>query len=175
MLLKLLKSKWALGAVFALFCIFSPITLKASLTDFDGDGKVDFADFLLFIAVFGQSAAGQNAIFDLDTSGKVDFGDFLIFASAFGQPASDPVRGVSTQGFATQTISNLLDCPGGRISRVGTITSDDGNVWIMPAETQYTTARHASDMYNQCTGVFTSSSSALNLSAVPVVEIDQRW
>ena len=173
MFLKLLKSKWALGAIFALFCILSPITLKASLPDFDGNGKVDFADFLLFVAVFGQSAIGQNAVYDLDGSGTVDFGDFLIFATAFGQPTSDTVRGVSTQGFATRTISNLLDCPGGRISSVGTITSDDGNVWIMPAQTQYTTARHASDMYNQCTGVFTSNSGALNLSVVPVVEIDQ--
>ena len=76
MFLKLLKSKWVFGAVFALFCIFSPIILKASLPDFDGNGKVDFADFLLFVAVFGQSAIGQNAVYDLDASGTVDFGDF---------------------------------------------------------------------------------------------------
>ncbi|MCE2435999.1 MAG: hypothetical protein J4F29_24255, partial [Candidatus Latescibacteria bacterium] len=84
-------TQWALGAVFALFCVFSPITLKASLLDFDGNGKVDFADFLLFVAVFGQSGVGQNAIYDLDASGTVDFGDFLIFATAFGQTISDPV------------------------------------------------------------------------------------
>ena len=110
MFLKLLKSKWVLGAVFALFCIFSPITLKASLPDFDGNGKVDFADFLLFVAVFGQSAVGQNAIYDLDASGTVDFGDFLIFVSAFGQSVSGSSGG--TQGdapFSAQAFQHFAD------------------------------------------------------------------
>ena len=48
MFLKLLKSKWVLGAIFALFCIFSPITLKASLTDFDGEWQGRFCRFFTF-------------------------------------------------------------------------------------------------------------------------------
>ncbi|MDA0709332.1 MAG: M20/M25/M40 family metallo-hydrolase [bacterium] len=50
--------------------------------DFDGDGRVGFADFLLFARAFqAQEAAGR---FDLDRDGRVGFGDFLVFASAFG-------------------------------------------------------------------------------------------
>lgn len=56
--------------------------------DLNGDGDVDFSDFLLFAAAFGKSEgeAGYNAGADLDSSGAVDFQDFLIFANAFGKP-----------------------------------------------------------------------------------------
>ena len=56
--------------------------------DLDGDGDVDFPDFLLFVAAFGKNEgeAGYNAGADLDSNGAVDFQDFLIFASAFGKP-----------------------------------------------------------------------------------------
>jgi hypothetical protein len=49
--------------------------------DFDGNGKVDFPDFLLFAQNFG----GSNARFDLSGNGTVDFPDFLTFAQKFGQ------------------------------------------------------------------------------------------
>jgi hypothetical protein len=58
--------------------------------DFDASGAVDFTDFLLFAAAFGQSVAGDNAKFDLDGSGGVvEFNDFLVFASLFGQGGTD--------------------------------------------------------------------------------------
>ena len=53
-------------------------------SDFNGDGVVDFLDFLLFAAAFG----GSNPTFDIDGSGAVDFPDFLQFASDFGQKCS---------------------------------------------------------------------------------------
>ena len=54
--------------------------------DFSGDGRVDFADFLLFVQRFGlnRSDEGYDARYDLDSDGTIGFGDFLIFASAFG-------------------------------------------------------------------------------------------
>ena len=54
--------------------------------DFNGDGRVDFADFLLFTAQFGlsQSDAEFDARFDLDGDGTIGFVDFLIFGRAFG-------------------------------------------------------------------------------------------
>jgi len=52
--------------------------------DFDGNGQVAFADFLLFAQVFG-SEMGFDVRFDLDRDGVVGFNDFLIFATAFGQ------------------------------------------------------------------------------------------
>ena len=50
-------------------------------TDFDGSGRVDFPDFLLFAGAFNSA----DPTFDLDGSGRVDFPDFLLFAGAFGQ------------------------------------------------------------------------------------------
>ena len=57
--------------------------------DLNGDGNVDFSDFLLFAAAFGTSEGvpGYNAAADLDGDGTVAFSDFLIFANAFGKPA----------------------------------------------------------------------------------------
>ena len=55
--------------------------------DFSGDGRVDFADFLLFVQRFGLSEGDEeyDAKYDLDSDGTIGFGDFLIFASAFGK------------------------------------------------------------------------------------------
>ncbi|MCY4351661.1 MAG: dockerin type I domain-containing protein, partial [Gemmatimonadetes bacterium] len=57
--------------------------------DIDGDGNVDFSDFLLFASAFGTSEGvpGYNAAADLDGDRTVAFSDFLIFANAFGKPA----------------------------------------------------------------------------------------
>lgn len=54
----------------------------AKSADFDGDGRVAFADFLLFAQAFGAQAFDVR--FDLDSDGVVGFGDFLIFAGVFG-------------------------------------------------------------------------------------------
>ena len=58
--------------------------------DFNGDGRVDFADFLLLTAQFGlgQGAPGYDARYDLDGDGTIGFGDFLIFGRAFGREGS---------------------------------------------------------------------------------------
>ena len=70
------------------------ITLQpaaAALTpDFNGDGRVDFTDFLLFTAQYGlrQGAPGYDARYDLDGDGTIGFGDFLIFSSAFDREGS---------------------------------------------------------------------------------------
>ena len=63
---------------------------KTPTPDFDGDGVVGFADFLLFVAQFGLSEddEGYDVWFDLDGDGIIGFGDFLIFANAFGKAVS---------------------------------------------------------------------------------------
>ena len=48
--------------------------------DFNVDGTVNFADFVLFAQAFGRS----DPEFDLDGDGSVKFGDFVIFAQLFG-------------------------------------------------------------------------------------------
>jgi hypothetical protein len=49
------------------------IILADARADFDGDGDVDFSDFLGFAGSFGKS----DPIYDIDASGLVDFTDFL--------------------------------------------------------------------------------------------------
>ena len=49
-------------------------------TDFNGDGRTDFADFFLFADAYGST----DPRFDLDGSGTVDFADFFKFIDTFG-------------------------------------------------------------------------------------------
>ena len=58
--------------------------------DFNGDGRVDFTDFLLFTAQYGlrQGDPGYDARYDLDGDDTIGFGDFLIFSSAFNREGS---------------------------------------------------------------------------------------
>ena len=54
---------------------------STAFPDFDDNGVVDFADFLLFVSHFGKA----EERYDLNTDGQVDFSDFLIFVSHFGK------------------------------------------------------------------------------------------
>ena len=64
------------------------VTLRlAQLTpDFNGDGRVDFGDFVAFGMLFGASRGDgrYEAKYDLDEDGTIGFGDFLIFGREFG-------------------------------------------------------------------------------------------
>lgn len=60
----------------------------AITSDFNGNGMVDFADFLAFAKVFGAQQnkdARYDRRFDLVRNGQIDFSDFLLFASHFGK------------------------------------------------------------------------------------------
>ena len=50
--------------------------------DLDGNGCVDFADFLAFNSTMGQS--GSNLPTDFNGDGTVDFADFLILSTDYG-------------------------------------------------------------------------------------------
>ncbi len=54
--------------------------------DFDGNGAVDFTDFVAFAQQFGKKSVdvGYDVKFDLNNNGSVDFGDFVSFAQQFG-------------------------------------------------------------------------------------------
>lgn len=55
--------------------------------DFNGDGRVGFDDFVLFVEQFGLSRGDEqyDAKYDLDEDGTIGFGDFLIFGRSFGE------------------------------------------------------------------------------------------
>ncbi len=67
-------------------------------SDFNGNGAVDFPDFLLFVTAFGSQAGQEryDAKYDLDGNGEIAFDDFLLFVNSFAtsstapQPPSDP-------------------------------------------------------------------------------------
>jgi len=120
----------------------------------------------------------------LDDFGRTSFELELVGVRGFLSSAStggltgpgsiiEPEPGGSvSQGSATTEIANLFERPGSRIAAVGTITAEDGTVWTVPAANNYTTAPKASDLYNQASGVTPASLSEVDLSAVPVVEVD---
>ena len=53
--------------------------------DYDGNGQIDFQDFVQFALHYGQKKedVGFDARFDLDRNGNVDFPDFLQFLRYF--------------------------------------------------------------------------------------------
>lgn len=74
-------------------------------------------------------------------------------------------------GAAKVTNPGLFDCGFfARVSAVGTITSEDGKTWTVPAATHFATGPKGADLYNGCAGVRPSSTSEVNLSAVPVID-----
>jgi|GEM_PF-3395131 len=51
--------------------------------DIDGNGQVEFADFLIMSTNFGQAADSAGG--DIDCNGTVEFADFLVLSNVFGQ------------------------------------------------------------------------------------------
>ena len=80
----------------------------ASSSDFDGDGMVGTADFLLFAYHFGSSLGDgtYQAKYDLDGNGVIGLSDVLIFVDNFGSQVSPSGGGGggSSSGGAIVTI-----------------------------------------------------------------------
>lgn len=74
-------------AVLGLKRVGAPPFTGPITADFNGDGVVDFADFLAFIARFGTRTGDPlyDPLFDLNGDGEVGFSDFLAFAAQFGR------------------------------------------------------------------------------------------
>lgn len=69
-----------------------------------------------------------------------------------------------TTGLADEINPGLFDCGDrSRVSAVGEIASEDGTVWTVPAATNFETAPHPADLFNECGGDELSSLSQLDL------------
>ena len=82
--------------------------------DFNGDEKVNLADFLAFAGAFGtRSGDGKyNARMDMNGSGGIDLSDFLAFAGVFGTTCEDRPRGsVGQDRAALVALYNATDGP----------------------------------------------------------------
>jgi hypothetical protein len=58
--------------------------------DLNGDGLINFNDFVIFAAAYGTSSGnpGYNPLADLNHDGKIDFSDFTMFAAVYGTSCS---------------------------------------------------------------------------------------
>ena len=85
------------------------LQFQAVTSDFDGDGVVNFADFLAFAGQFGarQGDGQYEAKYDLDSDGAIGFGDFLLFSSSFGKEVSTSDDGGGPETQVTIPDANL--------------------------------------------------------------------
>ena len=74
----------------------TPIATAAD-ADFNGNGEVEFNDFLLFVKKFNtrQGDDEYEARYDFDGDGAVSFADFLSFVGVFGQTVPTPALGLT--------------------------------------------------------------------------------
>jgi Ca2+-binding EF-hand superfamily protein len=79
--------------------------------DFDGNGQVDFPDFLAFAGQFGarEGDGRYDASYDLDRDGEIGISDFLIFSSSFGKSGNEVARIVIPDANLRAIIEDLLD------------------------------------------------------------------
>ncbi|WP_127585674.1 hypothetical protein [Paenibacillus koleovorans] len=93
-------------------------------------------------------------------------------AASAGSSGSTAAETASfTQGLATTTVKELFACKGARVTSLGEIQSDDGKKWTVPADID-TKLTDAADLSNPCKNVNLPNVASVDLSKVPVVEID---
>lgn len=82
--------------------------------------------------------------------------------------------GSITQGRATTINPGLFDCETGRsrVSAVGTQVDSNSNKWTVPSTNQFLSGKYASDLFNECSKITPRDLSQVDVSAVPVVEVD---
>ena len=75
--------------------------------DLDGNGTVEFADFLILSGAFGQEVATCEEG-DIDRNGTVDFTDFLTLSGNFGQSVGGAQAVPEPAGFALFALAGLM-------------------------------------------------------------------
>jgi hypothetical protein len=75
---------------------FTNGTVSAADADFNNDGKVDGADFLIWQR--GQGAAGNNGAGDANGDGQVNAADLAVWKTAFGGAATAAAGAVPEPG-----------------------------------------------------------------------------
>ncbi len=87
--IRLVRAELSRGGQFEAVTLNTRVELQfqALTSDFDGDGMVNFSDFLAFAGQFGahQGDGRYEAKYDLNSDGAIGFGDFLLFSSSFGK------------------------------------------------------------------------------------------
>lgn len=82
--------------------------------------------------------------------------------------------GYVSQGFANIIKSNIFpNCNGARVASYGQINSLDGKSWIVPSESNFEQGPYLQDLSNPCKSINPKSVNDLNLSSLPITEIDK--
>ena len=84
-----------------------PLCDPNSQGDLDGNGQVEFADFLVLAENFGSDTSDQT-VGDIDCNGKVEFADFLILAENFGTDVGNASSVPEPSGLALFAAAGLL-------------------------------------------------------------------
>ena len=127
-------SKWIAAFAIALLIGFSSNAASACPGDFDGNGRVDIADFLSFVDVYGSSSSDSNynAQMDLDSNGSVNIADFLAFVNVYGSECDSSSGGGGSSEATTRIAFQTF-----RPSDYASVNlKDNGTVWGAPM--QYT-------------------------------------
>jgi len=67
-----------------------PVVCLPNSGDFDGNGQVEFADFLILSTNFGMPGGPSEG--DADCNGQIEFADFLVLSTIFGNEVrAEPV------------------------------------------------------------------------------------
>lgn len=77
--------------------------------DLDGDGAVDFSDFLMLSQNFGTQDADYTSG-NIDLVGEVDFSDFLIFSLNFGFNGPTHIATIPESASANMRVAALVVC-----------------------------------------------------------------
>ena len=74
---------WGYGLIDIYQAVGDQVTRKG---DFDGNGHIDFFDFIQFCSAYGSEVGdpNYNAIGDFDDDGYIDFFDFIDFVGVYG-------------------------------------------------------------------------------------------
>lgn len=91
----------------------SVVPLSSCPGDFDGNGRVNIADFLVLADAFGARSgdAKYNAVMDMDGSGAIDISDFLAFVGVFGTTCEKTPPAVLSDREALVALYNATDGP----------------------------------------------------------------
>ena len=107
----------------------SVVPLSSCPGDFDGNGRVNIADFLAFAGAFGSRSgeAKYNAVMDMDGSGAIDISDFLAFAEVFGTTCEQTVISIPDANLRAAIEKALDKAKGAPITRteMASLTSLD--------------------------------------------------
>ncbi|MDA0748543.1 MAG: SUMF1/EgtB/PvdO family nonheme iron enzyme [bacterium] len=80
----------------------------AADADFNGNGTVDFSDFVLFAQAYNST----QTRYDLNGNGTVDFSDFILFARAYGQRAGQEDNSLTVTLSGSTTMDLVYVQPG---------------------------------------------------------------